>query len=376
MEADFNPYSAKQREHEERMIRHLEDECKGDDDDNDDDDAEADGKKLMLSPEVANKRKSKITGAVKQSSANGITVMGPGYKGPNFHALRGYYLAKAVDEVKIFVESYQETWKKTVDALEASKTAVLLHKLFREVVLFVGPENIMHMVTDNASNYVAACKLLMEEFPSIFWSPCAAHCITLILQDIDKLQLVCSVVNHASSIIKEWVSSAYAKDSKGKRFVDSVLNSTFWEECASIVRLTEPLVRVLRIVDSDDRPAMGYLYEAIHSAKEEMLRRFQKKRTKYDVNLMDRYINTISGLLDDVEKYANGNAILLSKLTSEMKLFRNAEHDFGRVSAKNDRTLLPPNEWWVMYGTCAPNLQKLAIRVLSQTCSSSGCERN
>jgi predicted component of type VI protein secretion system len=25
---------------------------------------------------------------------------------------------------------------------------------------------------------------------------------------------------------------------------------------------------------------MGYLYEAIHSTKEEMLRRFQKKRTK------------------------------------------------------------------------------------------------
>jgi len=70
MEADFNPYSAKQREHEERMIRHLEDDCKGDDDDNDDDDAEADGKKLMLSPEVANKGKSKITGAVKQSSAS------------------------------------------------------------------------------------------------------------------------------------------------------------------------------------------------------------------------------------------------------------------------------------------------------------------
>jgi len=66
MEADFNPYSAKQREHEERMIRHLEDDCKGDDDD----DAEADGKKLMLSPKVANKGKSKITGAVKQSSAS------------------------------------------------------------------------------------------------------------------------------------------------------------------------------------------------------------------------------------------------------------------------------------------------------------------
>jgi hypothetical protein len=63
---------------------------------------------------------------------------------------------------------------------------------------------------------------------------------------------------------------------------------------------------------------------------------------QYDVNLIDRYTNTISELLDVVEKHANGNAILLSKLTSEMKLFRNAEHDFGRVSARNDRTFLPP----------------------------------
>lgn len=34
------------------------------------------------------------------------------------------------------------------------------------------------------------------------------------------------------------------------------------------------------------------------------------------------------------------------------------------------------DEWWRTYGNSAPNLQKLAIRVLSQTCSSSGCERN
>jgi hypothetical protein len=53
--------------------------------------------------------------------------------------------------------------------------------LFKEVVLYVGVENIVHMVTDNAANYVAAGKLLMEEFPSIFWSPCAAYCINLIL---------------------------------------------------------------------------------------------------------------------------------------------------------------------------------------------------
>ena len=33
-------------------------------------------------------------------------------------------------------------------------------------------------------------------------------------------------------------------------------------------------------------------------------------------------------------------------------------------------------EWWIMYGTDAPIVRKLAIKVLSQTASSSACERN
>ncbi|XP_038716566.1 uncharacterized protein LOC120009908 [Tripterygium wilfordii] len=34
------------------------------------------------------------------------------------------------------------------------------------------------------------------------------------------------------------------------------------------------------------------------------------------------------------------------------------------------------DEWWRTFGHSAPNLQKLAIRILGQTSSSSGCERN
>ena len=83
---------------------------------------------------------------------------------------------------------------KIIDVSDVSNTPRLLYQLFREVVLYVGVENIVHMVTDNAANYVAAGKLLMEEFPSIFLSPCASHCINLILQDIGKLQSVCCVV--------------------------------------------------------------------------------------------------------------------------------------------------------------------------------------
>ena len=34
---------------------------------------------------------------------------------------------------------------------------------------------------------------------------------------------------------REWVSFAYTKDSEGKKFIESVLDSLFWEECAIIM---------------------------------------------------------------------------------------------------------------------------------------------
>ena len=64
---------------------------------------------------------------------------------------------------------------------------MLLHKLFKEIVLFDGPENIMHIVTDNSSNYFNA------------------HCINLIFQDISNLQSIYSVVNHASKYYKVYL---------------------------------------------------------------------------------------------------------------------------------------------------------------------------
>jgi len=48
-----------------------------------------------------------------QHAIDAVTAMDLGYKGPNLHVIRGYYLAKAVDEVKIYVETYREIWKKT-----------------------------------------------------------------------------------------------------------------------------------------------------------------------------------------------------------------------------------------------------------------------
>ncbi|KAL4394203.1 hypothetical protein AHAS_Ahas02G0128500 [Arachis hypogaea] len=367
-----------------------------------------------------------VNSAYYQPMIDAIANMGAGYKGPNYQRVRGYLLSKLVEDVKKMIEGYHVIWKQTgctimddgwtdrcrrtlinflvycpkgtvflksVDASHISKTAEVLFKLLRDVVLFVGPENGVHVVMDNAANYVAAGRLLESEFPRLYWSPCAAHCINLMLQDIGKFVEVTETVSQVSIITKyiynhchplylmrqftggreilrpaptrfatnfialqsilaqkdalramvtsrEWTSSAYSKEAKAKKFVDQVLDSKFWNQCTDIVKLTEPLVHVLRIVDNEDRAAMEF----------------------------DKHKETISGLLDVIERYAYGDANLNTKLTSEKRIFKNAEGDFGRQSAIH--------QWWESYGCGAPNLQKLAIRVLSQTCSSSGCERN
>ena len=65
---------------------------------------------------------------------------------------------------------------------------------------------------------------------------------------------------------------------------------------------------------------------------------------QYNTFEMAKHRQTTSGLLDVIEKYAYGNPSLRSKLTKEMKLFRNSEQDFGRVSSVSDRNVMLPGK--------------------------------
>ncbi|KAI4353035.1 hypothetical protein L6164_002013 [Bauhinia variegata] len=65
---------------------------------------------------------------------------------------------------------------------------------------------------------------------------------------------------------------------RGREFTDQVLDSRFWRECAVIDKISETLIHVLRLVDSEGNPAMGYLYAAIHKARDEMIKRFQRRK--------------------------------------------------------------------------------------------------
>nr|CAN73929.1 hypothetical protein VITISV_013263 [Vitis vinifera] len=238
-----------------------------------------------------------------------ISAIGPGYKGPNYHQLRVNLLKDAKKEVQLLVDSYRAIWAKvgctimgdgwtdnrqrtlinflvycpegisfvkSVDALDIVKDASNLFLLFDEVIEWVGPLNVVHIVTDNAANYMAAGSLISHKHKHINWSPCAAHCLNLIFKDIGKMNHVAELVRRASKSLhdhkhdlqalvtsKFFVDSRYSKDNKSKVAVSIILDNRFWNDCLIIVNLMSPLMRLLRIVDCDERPSMGYVYEGI-----------------------------------------------------------------------------------------------------------------
>ena len=69
-----------------------------------------------------------------------------------------------------------------------------------KVVDAVGEENVVQIVTDNEASFKAADHLLMEKRKHLFWSPCVAHCIDLMLEDIGSLKSVKETLDDAKLI--------------------------------------------------------------------------------------------------------------------------------------------------------------------------------
>jgi hypothetical protein len=92
---------------------------------------------------------------------------------------------------------------RTVNATGQTQNASFLYDCIRKVVVDdIGVDRVMQIVTDNGSNYKKACAQITREFPKIFWQPCAAHTINLLLRSIGKLTDVERVISSAQRICK------------------------------------------------------------------------------------------------------------------------------------------------------------------------------
>lgn len=216
------------------------------------------------------------------------------------------------------------------------KNVEKLCDLLDEMVNEIGEENVLQVVTDSASAYVSTGKLLMEKRNKLFWNPCAAHCLDLMLSDIGEFKVFKDTIAKAKEITvliyqhqwvldmfrkytkqrelarpaitrfatsyftlksmhdkktqiqamfrsKEWLASEHGKSTVGIRVRWIIENdATFWPSIKYCMKCVLPLVKVLRLMDGDAKPAMGYIYEAMDRAKEEIAKNFDHVKIRYD----------------------------------------------------------------------------------------------
>ena len=78
----------------------------------------------------------------------------------------------------------------------------------------------------------------------------------------------------------EWISSKWDRRQDAKETKKKVNDGAFWKKTARVVKIAEPLVKVLRLVDGE-RLAMGYIYEAMDQAKEQIKAAYKDRVAKY-----------------------------------------------------------------------------------------------
>ncbi|XP_057463951.1 uncharacterized protein LOC130753827 [Actinidia eriantha] len=78
-----------------------------------------------------------------------------------------------------------------------------------------------------------------------------------------------------------WGECKHSKSAKGKAAYSTVLSMSFWNGVTLCLKVFAPLVQVLRLVDGDRKPSMGFLYGELKQAKEEIKVAYKNVEANY-----------------------------------------------------------------------------------------------
>lgn len=299
--------------------------------------------------------------------AEAVGQFGPGYRPPTQYLLREPLLKEEVDRTKSLLKKQEEEWALNgcsiltdawtdrkrrsimnlcinckegttfLSSREASNEAHTGNYIFEYVdkcIEEVGPQNVVQVVTDNASNNMAAKDLLKEKRPHIFWTSCATHTVNLMLQGIGNQPKFKGVIEKAKSLTifiyahhktlsimrkftkkrdivrpgvtrfatafltlqsliekkselrtmvasEEWNTCKHSKSAKGKAAYNIALSTSFWNGVSFCLKVFAPLIKVLRLVDGDNKPSMGFVYGELLRAREDIKVTFNNQELHY-----------------------------------------------------------------------------------------------
>ncbi|CAN6446720.1 unnamed protein product [Victoria cruziana] len=79
----------------------------------------------------------------------------------------------------------------------------------------------------------------------------------------------------------DWSAYQGAFKKNASLVVDIIFNNDFWQSCVMLLKICLPLLKVLQLADSESRPSIGYLYEAMDKAKEAIRDHLKGKKKLY-----------------------------------------------------------------------------------------------
>ncbi|TXG72825.1 hypothetical protein EZV62_001404 [Acer yangbiense] len=292
-----------------------------------------------------------------------IGRFGPSFKPPSQWQLREPFLKeeKRRSIMNLCVNCKEDTT--FLSSKESSDVAHTCEHIFNYVLAAieeVGPENVVQVVTNNASNNMVAAKMLKEKMPSIFWTSCATHTINLMLEGIGKLPRFKKTLDSAKSLTifiyahhttlalmrtftkkrdivrpgvtrfasafltlqsilekkdrlramftsSDWDKCKWSKSVKGNAAYSTVLSTVFWNGVNYCLRVFAPLVFELGTCDVD------------HVSLITLLHTMFKKQTGYEDVPTDEYciwvvlpwcsermaVNSDSNLVDVFQLFSN-----------------------------------------------------------------------
>ncbi|XP_010677169.2 uncharacterized protein LOC104892850 [Beta vulgaris subsp. vulgaris] len=197
----------------------------------------------------------------------------------------------------------------------------------------------------------------------------------------------------------EWLSSIWASSVEGEIIANLISDSSFWNGVTLAVKSSIPLVRAISLINGDGKPHMGFIYETMDQVKETICEEFGRKKSLYTPiwNIIDEIWNTIlhsplhaagyflnprlhytedfysdtevaGGLLITIVRMA-GDQRIQDLISRQLDVYGNCKGDFKIGTDNNSQDSLSPATWWSRFGDHCSDLQKLAIRILSQTCN-------
>nr|KAJ0205881.1 hypothetical protein LSAT_V11C500298160 [Lactuca sativa] len=320
------------------------------------------------------------------------------------------------------------------ESSDEADTSENIHEYVESCIKEVGPENVVQIVTDNASNNIGAAKLLKEKRPTIFLTSCATHTLNLMLECINfNCAKYKKILNHAKTLTvfiyahhktlammrhftkkrdivrpgvtrfasvfltlqslankKAQLKQIFSNIIKGKAAYDTVVNATFLTGVALCLKVFAPLAKVIRMVDADRKPSMGFVYGEIQNAKQEIINALGHNKKAYEpimdiiskkMKEIQNDIDVTDAIVDFVDTIYPGDHSFQNHIVMvELPVYMGKQEKFSReiaikgCEANNEK--FDPANWWVAYGASTLQLRKIATRILSLTTSSSGCERN